>query len=133
MAHYAKVKDGIVIDIIVAEKEFFDTFIDNTPGEWVKTSYNMRGGVYHIDGEPAKDQSVINGDEARERKNFAGIGFNYDGTGFYQRKPYDSWTLNKTSYTWEAPLTYPDDGKTYRWNEDNYQADNKTGWVEDNG
>jgi len=133
MAHYAKVKDGIVTDVIVAEAEFFDTFVDNTPGTWVKTSYNMRGGVYHIDGEPAEDQSVIDGDEARERKNFAGIGFNYDGIGFYQQKPYNSWTLNNTTYFWEAPLDYPDDGNEYMWDEDAYQADNTTGWVLVNG
>ena len=122
MAHYAKVRDGKVVEVIVAEANFFDTFVDTTPGNWVKTSYNMRGGVYFDGRSPAADQSVINGDEARERKNYAGIGMNYDGVGFYENKPYESWTLNITSYAWEAPIDYPDDGNFYTWNETAYQA-----------
>jgi len=119
MAHFAKVVDGIVTEVIVAEKSFFDTFVDSSPGEWVKTSYNVYGGKYMNwdKGEEAKDQSVITGDEARERKNFAGQGYHYDGTGFYAPKPFDSWTLNKTTYLWEAPVAYPSDGKDYVWNE----------------
>ena len=45
MSHYAKVKNGKVNKVLIAEEEFFDTFIDETPGMWVKTSYNMKGGV----------------------------------------------------------------------------------------
>ena len=52
MAHYAKVINGIVDQVIVAEPEFFDTFVDSSPGEWVKTSYNMSGGVYHVNNAP---------------------------------------------------------------------------------
>ena len=71
MAHYAKVKNGIVTRVIVAEAEFFDTFIDDSPGKWIKTSYNMIGGVYYDPetNQPSEDQSVIDGDEARKRKN----------------------------------------------------------------
>lgn len=126
MAHFAKVRDGKVVNVIVAEIEFFDNFVDDTPGTWVKTSYNMRGGVYFDGKEPAADQSVINGDEARERKNFAGIGFNYDGTGFYPPKPFDSWTLNETTYLWEPPTEHPNDGKVYKWNETNRTWDEVT-------
>jgi hypothetical protein len=130
MAHYAKVRDGKVVEVIVAEPEFFITFVDDTPGRWVKTSYNIRAGVYFNGKEPAADQSVITGDEARERKNFAGIGMNYDGVGFYEDQPFPSWTLNQTSYIWEAPLTYPNDGLFYKWDEELYQSDNTKGWVE---
>lgn len=136
MSHYAKVVSGVVTKVIVAEAEFFDTFVDDSPGTWVKTSYNMRGGVYYdpATNAPAADQSVITGDEARERKNYAGIGFNYDGTGFYPPQPYNSWTLNSTTYLWEAPIPYPDDDNRYQWDEDAYQADTadpKTaGWVQ---
>ena len=71
MAHYAKVESGIVTKVIVAEPEFFDTFVDDSPGKWVKTSYNMYGGKYlDENNNVAADQSVIAGDEARERKNF---------------------------------------------------------------
>jgi len=117
MAHYAKVVDGLVIQVIVAGEDHIATL----EGTWVKTSYNMHGGVYH-DPEtnaPAEDQSVISGDEARERKNYAGIGYHYDGTGFYSPKPYDSWTFDSTTYCWEAPSAMPDDGKIYIWDEDN--------------
>lgn len=128
MAHYAKIKDNVVTQVIVAEPEFFDTFVDTTPGEWLKTSYNMRGGVYYdpATNEAATDQSVITGDEGRERKNYAGVGFHYDGTGFYAPQPYDSWTLNSTTYLWEAPTPYPTDGEVYEWNEDDQRWDEVT-------
>ena len=66
------------------------------------------------------------------RKNYAGIGYTYDSgrNAFIPPKPYPSWTLVEDTCQWTAPVTYPDDGKNYMWNEDNYQADNNTGWVE---
>ena len=131
MSYYAKVVSGVVKKVISAEADFFNSFIDDSPGSWVKTSYNMVGGKY-LDSATraeASDQSVVTGDEARERKNFAGVGYIYDGTGFYAPQPYNSWTLNTTSYLWEAPIDYPADGNDYVWDEDAYQADNTTGWV----
>ena len=61
MAHYAKVLDGKVINVIVAEKEFFDTFVDDTPGEWIQTSYNTRGGIHYQPNTntPSDDLSLI--------------------------------------------------------------------------
>jgi hypothetical protein len=127
MAHFAKVENGTVTQVIVAEPEFFDTFVDTSPGEWIKTSYNMRGGVYNdpATNEPAADQSVIADDEARGRKNYAGIGYTYDATrdAFIPPQPFASWTLNETSCLWEAPVAYPDDGNMYQWDED------ATNWV----
>jgi len=119
MSHYAKVVDNIVTEVIVAEADHSATL----EGTWIKTSYNIKGGVYYDadTNTPAEDQSVIAGDEARERKNFAGIGYTYDGTGFHIPKPYDSWTLNSTSYAWEPPTPYPEDediSAKYLWNED---------------
>ena len=133
MAHYAKVKDGVVTRVIVAEPEFFDTFVDTEPGEWLKTSYNVRGGVYYDPetNEAAADPSVITGDEGRERKNYAGIGFTYDRdrNAFIPPQPFASWPLNETSCLWEAPVAHPNDGNLYQWNEEAHQADNTTGWV----
>jgi len=119
MAHYAKVTDGIVTKVIVAEADFFDNFVDDTPGQWIQTSYNTHGGVHALGGTPL-------------RKNFAGIGFTYDANkdAFIPPKPHNSWTLNETTCLWESPLPYPTDGKLYNWNESAYQADNTTGWVE---
>jgi hypothetical protein len=128
MAHFAKVQDGVVTQVIVAEPEFFDTFVDNSPGKWIKTSYNMRGGVYYdpATNQPAADQSIIDGDEARQRKNYAGIGYTYDKDrdAFIPPKPFDSWLLNEESCLWEAPVPRPDDGNDYTWDEDT------TSWVE---
>ena len=130
MGHYAKVTNGKVTNVLVAEQDFIDSYIDHVAGKWVKTSFNIHAGVYYgTDGQPVSNQAeAIAEDEGRQRKNFAGIGFNYDGTGFYESQPFDSWTLNSTSYVWEAPLAYPTDGEAYRWNEAAYRADNTTGW-----
>jgi hypothetical protein len=105
MSHFAKVVDGKVVQVIVAEKEFFDTFVDSSPGTWLQTSYNTRGNQ-HPEGRPL-------------RGNYAGIGYNYDATNdvFYAPQPYSSWILNNTTWLWEAPVAYPLDDKLYKWNE----------------
>ena len=127
MAHYAKVLDGKVINVIVAEKEFFDTFVDDTPGEWIQTSYNTRGGIHYQPNTntPSDDQS-----KAR-RKNYAGFGYTYDKDkdAFIPPQPYASWTLNETTCLWEPPITKPTTG-LYKWDEELYQSDNTKGWVE---
>jgi len=121
MAHFAKVVEGIVTGVIVAEPKFFDTCVDPEPGQWVKTSYNMRGGVYYDPAtkQPAANQSVIDGDEARMRKNYAGISYTYDSErdAFIPPKPFNSWVLNEDSCLWGAPIAYPDDGEAYVWDE----------------
>jgi hypothetical protein len=112
MSHFAKVLDGKVIQVIVAEPEFFDTFVDSSPGQWIQTSYNTRGGVhYGQDGQPDGGEAL--------RGNYAGIGFTYDHANdvFYPPQPYASWTLSQTTWLWEPPVAYPDDGKLYRWDE----------------
>jgi len=107
MAHFAKVKDGIVTKVIVAEPDFFDTFVDDSAGEWIQTSYNTLGGIHTLGGTPL-------------RKNYAGVGFTYDRArdAFIPPKPYPSWVLNEDTCLWEAPVVYPDDGDEYQWNED---------------
>ena len=103
MAHYAKVENKLVTQVIVAEAEFFDTFVDSSPGEWIETSYNNN-----------------------IRKNFAGVGHTYDVTrdAFYAPQPFASWTLVEATCLWTAPTAYPDDDKVYDWNE------GTTAWVE---
>ena len=105
MAHFAKVNNGIVEQVIVAEPEFFDTFVDSSPGQWIQTSYNTHGGVHANGGTPL-------------RKNYAGVGYSYDATrdAFIPPKPYTSWTLSK-NFLWEAPIPMPTDGKMYNWDE----------------
>ncbi len=106
MAHYAKVNNGIVTNVIVAEAEFFETFVDTSPGEWIQTSYNTLAGRHVLGGTPL-------------RKNFAGIGYTYDreNDAFIPPKPYASWNLNEETFQWEPPVAYPTDDKQYSWNE----------------
>jgi hypothetical protein len=107
MAHFAKVLDGRVTQVIVAEPEFFDTFVDSSPGEWIQTSYNTQGGEHKLGGTPL-------------RKNYAGVGYTYDRTldAFVPPKPFDSWQLNEDTCLWAAPVAMPNDGKVYTWNEE---------------
>ena len=130
MAHYAKVRDGIVLQVIVAEADFFKTFVDTEPGRWIQTSYNTRGGVHYEPNSitPSSDQSKA------LRKNYAGIGFLYDSDkdAFYEPQPYASWKLNNTTCIWEPPIALPNDGNGYYWDESVYQSDNTKGWVLDN-
>tara|TARA_B100000886_G_scaffold19823_1_gene12717 strand:+ start:1071 stop:1400 length:330 start_codon:yes stop_codon:yes gene_type:complete len=57
--------------------------------------------------------------DGSKRKNFAGKGYTYDKDrdAFISPKPFASWTLNDTTCLWEAPTTYPSDGKEYGWEE----------------
>ena len=120
MAHYAKVKDGVVTQVIVAEAEFFDTFVDNEPGEWIQTSYNTRGGVHYNPETNEPD------DGTPLRKNYAGIGFTYDSEkdAFIPPQPFASWSLNNDTCLWEPPVAKPNDGEIYEWDEET------TSWVE---
>lgn len=121
MAHFAKVENNIVTQVIVAEPEFFDDFIDESPGEWIQTSYNTRGGIHYEAGteNPSADQSKA------LRKNYAGIGDQYDSErdAFYGPQPFPSWTLDEDTCWWEAPVAHPDDGESYTWNEENQSWD----------
>jgi len=124
MSHYAKVKDGIVVSVIVAEADFFTNghFVDTSPGTWIQTSYNTRGGVhYGQDGQPDGGTAL--------RGNYAGIGYIYDSQRdvFISPKPYNSWILNETTYLWSAPIEKPTDDKKYMWDE------NTINWVEVTG
>ena len=97
MAHFAKInKTNIVTDVIVAEQDFINSGKVGDSFLWIQTSYN---GSF--------------------RKNYAGIGFQYDKTrdAFIPIKPFNSWILNETTCRWEAPVAYPDDENIYNWNE----------------
>ena len=116
MGHFAKVSNGIVTRVIVAEADFFNNFVDDSPGQWIQTSYNTRGGVHYQPNtnEPSEDQSKA------LRKNYAGIGYTYDSTidAFIPPQPFNSWTLNEDTCLWDSPVAYPTDGKLYKWNEE---------------
>ena len=104
MSHFAKIdSNNIVTDIIVSEKDFINSGKVGDEFLWVQTSYNNNF-----------------------RKQFAGVGYTYDSgrDAFIAPKPFSSWTLNESTCRWQAPVTYPDDGKSYDWNE------GTTNWVE---
>lgn len=127
MGHYAKVVNGTVTKVIVAEASFFNNFVDDSPGKWIQTSYNTRGGIHYQPNSntPSEDQTKA------LRGNYAGIGYTYDSSldAFYPPKPFESWLLNTGSYLWEAPVPHPTGDATgsytgsYQWNEDT------TNWV----
>jgi hypothetical protein len=108
MAHFAKIEDGIVTQVVVVDNEHEadgEAYLNSLglDGQWVQTSYN--GTI---------------------RKNFAGIGYNYDEDldGFIPPQPHPSWTLDEETCQWEAPTSRPADGGPYTWNEET------SSWVE---
>ena len=123
MSHFAKVYEGKVIQVIVAEENFFETFIDTSPGTWIQTSYNTYGNVHYAPSPPAEPHTPDGGIPLRA--NYAGIGYTYDTSYtendivgvFYAPQPYPSWILNISTFLWEAPVPYPTDGKYYVWDE----------------
>lgn len=115
MGHYAKVVNNVCDQVIVADAEFFDTFVDSSPGQWLQVSYNTRGGIHYdpTTGLPSADQSKA------LRGNYPGIGFLHDPVAdkFYPPKPFASWTLNQTTWLWDAPIAMPSEGGPYMWDE----------------
>ena len=113
MSHFAKVLDGKVTQVIVAEPEFFNTFVDSSPGQWIQTSYNTRANTHYAPNSNTPDSGVP------LRGNYAGVGFTYDSTHdvFYAPQPFPSWTMNQSTWTWQAPTPMPTDGKSYHWDE----------------
>jgi len=103
LSHYAHITNGIVDQVIVIDAETLALGHWGNPSEWVQTSYNTHGNQ-HPENRPL-------------HKNYAGIGYTWDGTGFAPPQPFASWTKNSTTYLWEAPTPMPTDGKFYRWDE----------------
>lgn len=116
MGHFAKVDNGIVSQVIVAEQDVIDTGLFGDPATWVQTSYNTYAGEHRNGGTPL-------------RKNYAGIGYTYDAQrdAFIPPKPFNSWVLNESTCLWEAPIPIPVvEGKQFQWDEET------TNWVEFN-
>jgi hypothetical protein len=114
MSHFAKVLNGKVVQVIVAELEFFNSFVDSSPGTWIQTSYNTYGGQ-HPENRPL-------------RKNYAGVGYTYDSQrdAFIPPQPYPSWVLVEDTCLWEPPTPMPTDGSLYKWNETTQSWDGQT-------
>lgn len=117
MAHFAEIDTNNVVTRVLVVDDLHEADGQNylaneigLGGTWIKTSYNTIGGVHTNGGTPL-------------HKNYAGIGYTWDGTGFAAPQPFSSWKLNADSYLWEAPKPYPNDGKIYLWDE------SKLDWV----
>lgn len=111
MSYFAKVENGIVVEVIAAEQEVIDSGLFGTG--WLQTSYNTHGGVhYGQDGQPDGGIAL--------RANYAGIGYTYDEVNdvFYAPQPYPSWTISAPTWVWQPPVPYPNDGKMYIWDEE---------------
>jgi hypothetical protein len=111
MSHYAKVENGIVTQVIVAEEDFIQTGALGDPAGWIQTSYNTHGGQ-HPEDRPL-------------RKNYAGIGYTYDSgrDAFIPPQPYPSWTMSEDTCLWNAPVAMPTEGGPFTWNEANQSWD----------
>ena len=104
MAHFAKLADNTVTEVLVAEQDFINSGQVGDSFLWVQTSYN-----------------------SGFRKNYAGVGSTYDKVrdAFIPAKPYPSWVLVEATCQWEAPTAYPSGDGVYVWNEPT------TAWVLD--
>ena len=99
MSHFAEIKDGTVQRVLVAEQDFIDSGKIGDPSSWVQTSYNHNF-----------------------RKQFAGVGYTYDGSNdvFIEPQPYASWTLD-SNYDWQPPIEKPTG--LHIWNEETQSWD----------
>jgi len=130
LAHYAILdSDNVVIHVTTGKDENNTDYERDGKSSWEewyrdyfnahdckRTSYNTHANAHRLGGTPF-------------RKNYAGKGFTYDSSkdAFISPKPFASWVLNETTCNWEAPVTYPTDGKQYNWNEET------TSWLEVTG
>jgi len=115
MGHFAKVIDGIVETVLVADQNFIDSGAVGDPNNWIQTSYNTRGGIHYAPNSNEPDSGIA------LRKNYPGIGFTYDKVrdAFIAQTPYSSWLLDEDTCQWVPPVADPMDGKgPYKWDED---------------
>lgn len=140
MAHFAKINsDNEVLTVLYVDdananteaegQNYLETHDSWPAAQWIKCSYNTVGGTHKTGGTPF-------------RGNYPSIGYIWDPTNniFHEPQPFPSYTLNTTTGLWEAPIPKPNTTYTrsdnitvsriYNWDEDAYQADNSTGWVD---
>ena len=126
MAHYAFLNDNnIVTEVITGVDEDQKDDLPEGFDSWEDWYADFRGQTC----KRTSYNTIANehtGEGTAYRGNYAGIGYTFDPENdvFYAPKPYSKWVLNESSWTWEAPEEYPDDGKEYLWN------DNKGEWEE---
>ena len=139
MGHWARIdENSIVQEVIVIKESELDTGNWGDKANWIKTSYNTYNGKHYVPKDH-QDWSEESPDQSKAlRFRYAGIGMKYDATNdvFYKQQPFSSWTLNTTTWEWQAPIAKPSltrhqqetEYKYYEWNETLYQSDNTQGW-----
>jgi hypothetical protein len=107
MAHFAILKAGNIVDQVVV--------VSNDIATSEQAGIDFLKNLYKNQHLPIL-QTSYNGNI---RKNYAGIGYQYDQTrdAFIPPKPFDSWILNEDTCLWEAPVALPDTENRYTWNE----------------
>lgn len=111
------VNNSVIIENGIENENLGAIFLNNVLNNQIiykRTSYNTLGGIHYTNGQPSIDQSKA------FRKNYAGIGYYYDNIkdAFIPPKPYPSWVLDEFSCLWNPPISYPNDGNNYYWNEE---------------
>jgi hypothetical protein len=110
MAHFAKLENNIVTQVIVvSNQDILNEQGQESEQKGIDFCTNLLGGTWK--------QTSYNG---KIRKNYAGIGYTYDEgrDAFIAPKPYNSWVLDETICQWKAPVEYPTNGGRYLWNEE---------------
>ena len=119
MAHFAELDiDNVVLRVVVVADEheadgenWCNSFAGGT---WKQTSYNTHRNMH-------------SGEKSPLRKNYAGVGYHYDGQldGFIPPKPYPSWILDEEAGRWESPVPRPPDSAEHhiKWNEETLSWD----------
>ena len=113
MAHYAFLDDNNIVTEVIVGRHEYET-VDGI-SDW-ETYY----------GEIRNQRCVRTSYNNNIRKNYAGIGYTYDDgrDAFIPPRPYPSWVLNDDTCLWDAPVSKPNDGQPYVWDEDT------TSWVQ---
>ena len=119
MSHFAQIdENNVVQQVLVIDQAEIDTGNWGDPATWIQTSYNTRGGVYYT-----PDTNTPDPDQSKAfRKNYAGIGYTWNGVGFAPPQPFPSWTKDSFTYWWNAPVPlpaqpWPDGVVGYKWDE----------------
>jgi hypothetical protein len=118
MSHFAQIdENNIVLQVLVIDQAEIDTGNWGDPASWIQTSYNTKGGIYYT---PNSDPREPDPDQSKAfRKNYAGVGYTWDGVGFAPPKPFPSWVMDSFSYLWMAPMPMPtpNNPPDYMWDE----------------
>jgi len=125
MAHYALLDENNIVTLVITgvdendlstlpdEFASWEEWYGNYKGQTCKrTSINTVNNTHILGGTPF-------------RGNCAAIGMIYDAENdvFIPPKPFESWALNSSTWSWEAPVDYPNDGEIYVWNEETLSWD----------